>query len=327
MSTGDRLHAFDHLKALAIVAVVFTHAGPDSWFAEGNPLVWFATKTWTVFHVPSFLFVSGFLYARPVALAPGVVAARLLRVLLPYLLWSAVAQASGVTGARDAGEMAWQIATGSSVGVYYYVVLVSACILLMLPLSLLGRVGALVLLGLYSAYSIAAVVEPSWMSGDTLFWLMREPFQLFAFGFFLCGWLCALWREEILRFWRSRVFLALVVSSVVTTVGLVLVSGVAGITLGYFDRAVYTFGVIASVVLLTSSIVPNAAIRFLSSATLGIYLSHYLFMLWLRPWVDDWAELPRVAALVAVGLVGSITVCGVGRRVLGPDRAARWLGA
>jgi surface polysaccharide O-acyltransferase-like enzyme len=324
---SDRLHAFDHLKAIAIVAVVFTHAGSDAWFAQGSPLVWFVTKSWTVFHVPSFLFVSGFLYAKPRAIAASGAAARLLRVLLPYVLWSCVAQASGLSGAGSMKEVLLQFATASSLGVYYYVMLFSGCIVLMLPLSYLGRCGALVLWCVYTAYAAGAVVWPGWKTSDTLFWLMREPLQLYAFGFFLTGWLAALWRRELSAWVQGHPLAAIVGSSLLATLGLLFVSGAMPFSLGYFDRAVYTFGVISSCALLLSARPANRAERFLSDATLGIYLSHFLFILWLRPWVADWSEAPRVVALAAAGLVGGIGVCWLARRALGRARASRWLGA
>lgn len=327
MAESARLHAFDHLKAIAIVAVVFTHAGPDSWFPEGSRLAWFITKSWTVFHVPSFLFVSGFLYASVQPIRLGTVGARLLRVLLPYLVWSFAAQASGLSGAASAEEVLLQLATASSLGVYYYVMLISGCILLMLPLSYLGRQAGLALWGLYTAYSIGAVIDPSWMSADTLFWLMRLPLQLFAFGFFLTGWLVALWLPE-LRAWRERSpFVAVAGSAVLTTVGLALVCQVVPFSLGYFDRAIYTFGVIGTFALLLSTKPANRGVRFLADATLGIYLSHFLFVLWLHPFVADWSELPRVFALTAAGLAGGIAAMGLARLLLGRERASRWVGA
>jgi len=327
LAAPARLHAFDHLKAAAIVAVVFTHAGPDSWFVEGSSAVWFLTKSWTVFHVPSFLFVSGFLYAKPQPIAASTVAARLFRVVLPYLVWSCIAQASGLSGATGSKEMLHQLVTASSLGVYYYAMLISGCILLMLPLSFLGRRGALALWCAYTAYSVGAVVWPGWMTGDTLFWLMREPLQLYAFGYFLTGWLAALWRPELSAWVRRHPVPAVVGSSLLATLGLLLVAGWTPWSFGYFDRAVYTFGVVSSCALLLSSRPASRAERFLADATLGIYLSHFLFILWLRPWVADWPEGPRVAALVAAGLAGGIGLCWLARRALGPSRASRWLGA
>jgi fucose 4-O-acetylase-like acetyltransferase len=327
LAESDRLHAFDHLKAIAIVAVVCTHAGSDAWFAEGSPVVWFLTKSWTVFHVPSFLFVSGFLYAKPQAIAASGAAARLLRVLLPYVLWSCVAQASGLSGASSMREVLFQFATASSLGVYYYVMLLSGCIALMLPLSFLGRRGALALWCVYTAYSVGAAVWPEWRTGDTLFWLMREPLQLYAFGFFLTGWLAALWRPELSAWVQRHPLAATVGSSLLATVGLLFVSGAMPFSLGYFDRAVYTFGVVSSFALLSSARPAARAERFLSDATLGIYLSHFLFILWLRPWVADWPEGLRVTALVSAGLAGGIGVCWLARRALGSARASRWLGA
>ncbi len=64
MRAKERIAAVDVIKALAILAVVVRHAGPPPWnpaFAEFDRVF---RASWVYFHVPSFLVVAGFLYAR-----------------------------------------------------------------------------------------------------------------------------------------------------------------------------------------------------------------------------------------------------------------------
>ena len=60
-----RLFALDHLKAFAIVAVVFTHSGTAAWVKEGIDLV--LTRLWTPFHVPSCVVSAELLAGTPSA--------------------------------------------------------------------------------------------------------------------------------------------------------------------------------------------------------------------------------------------------------------------
>ena len=97
------------MKALAIVAVVFTHAGSAVWMKEGADLI--LTRLWTPFHVPSFLFVSGFLSARRIAIPFAEVRRRLGRVLVPYVVASLLAVAVGVAAPRGVLDFLGMLAT------------------------------------------------------------------------------------------------------------------------------------------------------------------------------------------------------------------------
>ena len=43
--------------------------------------------------------------------------------------------------------------------------------------------------------------------------------------------------------------------------------------------------------------------------------------------VDGWSPWPRLAMLVAAGLTGGVGVVWGARRILGAERARRWVGA
>jgi peptidoglycan/LPS O-acetylase OafA/YrhL len=324
---NDRVYAFDYLKAVAVIAVVFTHAGADDWRRTGDFLAFFLTKGWTVFHVPSFLFISGYLYARPTTIDLGTVWVRLGRVLLPYVLASVAAQVAGVTGAGNLGEVLFQLLTASSVGVYYYIFLFAVCILLMWPLSRLDRRGALVLWCVYVVYSVAVLVDPMLAMADSIFWTVRDPLQYFAFGFFLSGWVSALWREEIVSFARRRGELTAILCVGIAGFGLALCTQELPFTLWSFDRALYTFGVIGLFVIFAPRRPAGPVVRFLADATFAIYLYHVIFQSLTRSLTTTLPAMLQIAVQVSVGLGGASLVVLLSRRLLGGTRARRWVGA
>lgn len=67
------------VKAAAIVAVVFTHAGP---MGKSTPAEELLRSVWVPFHVPAFLMVSGFLCSRPTPLSFRDVGRRISRYLV-----------------------------------------------------------------------------------------------------------------------------------------------------------------------------------------------------------------------------------------------------
>ncbi|MEE2679340.1 MAG: acyltransferase [Myxococcota bacterium] len=325
-SGRERWNALDFLKAAAIVAVVITHAGPDTVGRVGDDLVWDLTKTWTVFQVPSFLFVSGFLYAARAA-GRAAVGSRLERVLLPYLVASCVVQLVGASQAQTAGEVFWQFLTASSLGIYYYVSLICGCILLSWPLARFSRVGILVAWVVYTAYSVVALLHPAFRTAGDFFWMLRDPLSLYALGFFLAGWASQLWLPELKRLRRRvpRVVLGVVVA--VAAFGLALNLQWLPFSWGWFDRAVYTLAVVALFALLLSRRIAGPAVRFLADATLALYLFHFPFLLAVRPFLQEAPPLVSVGIQVLAGLAGACAVVWLARRLLGVPRARRWLGA
>jgi fucose 4-O-acetylase-like acetyltransferase len=108
----ERYAAVDYLKALAIVAVVVTHAG----FWDRDPRFTFADRilrgSWVPFQVPVFYVVSGFLYYRATAIGWRTVSQRLHRILLPYGIASLAVFALGIS--RPGTPIVRALLTGSA---------------------------------------------------------------------------------------------------------------------------------------------------------------------------------------------------------------------
>ncbi len=347
-AAGGRWHAVDHIKAAAIVAVVFTHAGRVTLDARGSLPDLLLTSVWTRFHVPAFLFVSGFLYARSAPISASEIGRRVSRIGLPYLLASGVAIAVGLmvsagdppwipwpTAVRGFGDVAWQLATASALGIYYYVLLALACLPFLWPLSRSGRAGAwgLLLACVVVALAIDAgvVARPSlwlarWLGGDVTFWATRDPLEGFHLGYFAAGWVAALHVADLARAASSRPALWLGLSGAGVVLGWLTFSGVLPAR-GTFPRVAYTLAVVAGVALLTRRRTAGRAVRFLGDTTLALYLHHRIFQLLAQPATDGWPAPLRIAGQVTAGLAGASLVVWSGRRLLGAERARRVLGA
>jgi len=321
-----RLHAIDHIKAAAIVAVVFTHAGKSGWLPRADSYDFFLTWVWTLFHVPSFLFVSGFLYARSFGVDLAHVRSRLSRVLIPYLIASCVAQLAGVTTARSLGDVAYQFATASSLGVYYYIFVIVLCIPLIWPLSRIGRRGVWAAWLACVVLTVAFELERSLQPATSLLWSLRDPLEKFQLGYFLSGWLAALVLPEISRLYDRHSRLVALLSGAACLLGLAMFARLVELPIGTFQRVVYTFGVIGTISIAAHGRPAGPVVRFLGDASLSLYLYHRIFQLLARPLTDGWSDPLRILGQVVFGLGGASLLVLVGRRLLGAPRSRRLLG-
>lgn len=321
-----RLHAIDHIKAAAIVAVVFTHAGRSGWAPRADSYDFFLTWVWTLFHVPSFLFVSGFLYARSSGVDLAHVRSRLSRVLIPYLIASGVAQLAGVTAARSLSDVVYQLATASSLGVYYYIFIILVCIPLIWPLSRMGSRGVLAVWLACFALTVAFEVDPSLRPTTSWHWAVRDPLEKFQLGYFLSGWVAALALPEISRLYDRHARLAAWLGGLGCLLGLSMFARLVELPIGTFQRVIYTFGVIGVLSIATRGRPAGPVVRFLGDASLSIYLYHRIFQLLVRPLSDGWCDPLRILGQVAVGLGGASLLVFAGRRLLGAQRSRRLLG-
>jgi len=315
MASGGRPYwsAIDYLKTAAIIAVVFTHAGPRWYDSSLDRLL---RTVWVSYHIPVFLLISGFLYWRPREIAVGEVGRRLVRVLVPYAIASCLVWILGVNTATDFGNMLFRLVTGSALGIYYYVFLIALFIPLLWPLSRMQRWALLAVLVCAYAYPMAAKIRPELELASQLFWRTRNPLYYFL-AFFLTGWVAAAFLptlEEIRR--RAEPLLWAAAIGGVAVWFAVRGFHVAIPTLGA-ERAIYCCSVVLIGVLLTSGRRVPRVVRFLSEASFTIYLYHVFFIAPLRPYMGGWNPLLRAPLLVALAVLGSAVIVLVGRRILG----------
>jgi len=319
-----RIAGLDFIKAACIVAVVLEHVRLPGWAPSGIGLVdHLLGLSWGYFHVPGFLFVSGYLYAeRRDRVGPGWLRARLARLLVPYLVASAAVFIVGslLWGGWTLGDAGFALATGSALGIYYYVFIATICVLVAWPLA---RVPDRFLL-----YVVLAIVVGSWLSrfappSRAVFWLLRDPLNMFV-AYFAVGWWAARNGNLVARVAKQRwLAFALVVAGIGLWASLQPPGRVLPINAG--ARFVYSLAAIAGIALLVRGRRAPAWIVWLSQATYPIFLYHMLFIRIVRPQL---AGVSQVGVAVAEGLaaaLGAGLVIGLGVW-LGGERGRRVLG-
>jgi peptidoglycan/LPS O-acetylase OafA/YrhL len=243
-------------------------------------------------------------------------------------------QALGLSTATSWAEIGFQLLTGSSLLIYYFIFILTWCILLTWPLSRAPRgfvppalVGLLAATIVCEVYGRRAPGDPigGGLSRGHLVWLTE--FYLYPLAYFLIGWLAASRRDAWRRFAAEHA-LGLVALCLLG-VGVFLAGDPWTETFmpaPSAARAVYTLCVIGILARTPAAVARLRPLRFLSEATLGIYLYHRFFQMAAKPSLEAWPPLALALALAVVGLVGASCLCLAGRRLLGP-RARLLLGA
>ncbi len=312
---SSSLPAVDYIKSAAILAVLVQHAVPA-----------FFDRPWTPtektvfgiisFHVPTFLFISGFLSHAEKTVSWGGIGTRLLRIVPPYLVATAVAWAFGFVELPTLRRLVFVIVTGAALAHYYFVPMLILCVL-MLPV--LSRMSTSLLVGAVLLILVGAEwmwVTPAWRLGYDLFWLVRNPVLQFHLGFFLLGVIAARVRPTLEDLGTERRFLVMATAAFAVVV-LPWAGSVNEMIFHPGMRALYTLSVMA----LIAAAVPRgpapAWIRFLSEGTFTIYLYHWFAFYALLRLVNPGPPAVRVLVLTFVGLAFSTSVVLLGQRALG----------
>jgi len=335
MNAEGRWGGVDWIKAAAILAVIAQHSGIE--FMPMTPFEKLVRTHASAFHVPAFFVVSGFLYAGYGPIDGATLRRRLIRLLVPYAIASLLVQLCFTLPppARDSVELLPQLfgltvdpavpATGgvlrlltaSSLGIYYFVMLMLFFQLLSWPLSRLSPRAIAILLIVAVTYLVLWAQEPLFRTSYNFFWEIRNP--LHSWHFFLAGWLVRLhWQplRDLFRRNRAQVVVAAVAGIFVYAVAM----RAEQLAASRLYRTVYTFSVIALILAWFGERRVPAPVRFLSESTFAIFLYHRFFQLLVDRYTADWHDVARFCALFAVGVAGGVLLSAAGRRLLG----ARW---
>ncbi len=314
-----RYAEIDALKAAGIVAVILIHSMRAELAPSISPLeVWLGHVT--RFGVPAFLFASGVLYATRSRVRAGTTGRRLRRILVPYTMASLLAQGwhHGVGLPTTTGSPVTDLLLGASFAPYYYVLEITV---LVLVTPLFGRLGGGALAGLAvllpAQWFFAAAVAPDAVHP---FWQIRNP--LLWWGYFAAGWVVREHHAAIVA-WiapRSRAFVA---TSGAIVAALAIASGADGPQIAVRSAAwLNVYAILATLFAATCNRSHSPApVRYLSDATYAIYLLHLFFVysvarhLHMEP---GRADLVVMGTLSGAGLLGSLAVVAVTRRLLGP---------
>ena len=203
MPKTERLAPIDVLKAVAIVLVVVNHATNNE--QENTFEVYLAQFSRYV--VPMFFAVSGWLQATEKPIAAKVTGQRLKRLLIPYLVASALVElylwARGTP--RSQWEILHDVVFASAFGAYYFVFGLFTMILLAPLFARVPRrrllTAWLVLVALRASFLVFQALFP--LPPGALFWGIRDPSWVAIY--YLAGWLASLYREPLKNLCRRTV--------------------------------------------------------------------------------------------------------------------------
>jgi len=307
----DRIAAIDYAKALAILAVVLTHSGFSFFHPQWTSVDHYLRRVLAAFHVPTFILVAGFLHATASPLAVAGLRRHLQRLLPPYILASIVGHYAGY-GPRDSPGLVYELLTGGALGIYYFVFVLTICVLSgwVLSRSRVVLYGGLVLL---AGYTVGTFVYGNPIFG--WYWTIRDPSRWL--GYYLLGWILRLhWHSvsRALTSHRKKLF----------TAGLLLMAGYVtamsdppGQSLIGVLVATYTLGVMIVLFCLVPGGAAPTCVRYLSENSYTIYLYHFFPIHTLLGYTRGLDPLSRLAIIFVVCLCFGLAVAGVGERVLG----------
>lgn len=290
--------------------------------------------TLTRFAVPTFFLTAGFLYFSPTPIPTAVVFRRLRRILIPYVVASVIA----ITGRRlfvgpfPIRQAAYELLTGSAVTVYYFVPVLSAAVLLLPFLSRRPRAAVPLLAVFFAGGLVSEVFFPGAHVSpevDPFYWEFRSPLRWW--GFFIFGWVLA-GHYPLVRRLSPRSARTIGIAALTILVALFVYYATAlpprYTPAGGVVHYAVIYCTLTSVFFFGLGAPEHASVRWLSDATYPLYLYHPFFISW---WQDlaasafpDLRLVPDPLAFL-VGMLGSIGVVVVGRRLLG-ERARVVLG-
>ena len=145
--------------------------------------------------------------------------------------------------------------------------------------------------------------------------------SLFFLGYFLTGWLFAHHLDSFRNFFlsiKNWIWLPLLAAAAgyVTFNALAMWADSSPGRHFAFYRIGYTLSITGLIVIFTHRLRVPGLVRFLSEASLTIYLYHLLFQSEFLKFTFEWSPIPRVLAMLIVGLVGASLVAGLGRFLL-----------
>jgi fucose 4-O-acetylase-like acetyltransferase len=298
--------------------VVVNHAGPFAFGPAYTEVDRILRSRWVDFHVPAFVFVSGFLYHRAAPVPARAVGERLARIVLPYLVASLVGIGSGAF--RPPAPLWLCLATGSAIGIYYYVFVMACLIPLVWPLSRLPTRVAEALLAALLLRLALAVFWPGLLPTLGWFWAVRNPLGLAPL--FLLGWVARARLPELAALARGRTGLVAGLAAATAVLYVGFVDSLANAGARGLGRTAYTCAVMALLALASAGRPLPRAVRALGDATLTIYLYHIMVYVFLG-YLGQTPPALRIPTLAALGLAGGLAVAFGGRTLLGPR--ARWV--
>ena len=305
------------MKAIAIIAVVVTHAGPSPWLPGASAFDQVVRGSLAVFHVPSFLLLAGFLYAAHPVLSTPDLSRRMQRLLVPYVVASVVVLTLGFAQPATRTEALFMLVTGSSLGIYYFVFLLAESVTLTYLMTHLSpRAPCLALGAAFGWWLLKPLLTASPPTrGLPSFWSFRDP--LWFGAYFFVGWNVRRRWGRVRRLLESYRTPLTILAALVCLIHVSIWPDTRTTYLDPFARGAYVLSVVGLIISATQNARVLPVVRFLSEASYTVYLYHSLFITAASPFVSSLDAPLRTLTLTSVGLLGSSALVYLGRRTLG----------
>lgn len=300
---NTRNSRYDLIRSIAIILIVFIHSmgmitgvAPAGWFPIRVEYALLKAVISPGVHL--FILLSGALLLGKEEPVWVFYRKRLRRILVPFLLWSAVLYV--LTGLTTEGfdwkhclpDFGWKLLTNGIHGTYWFVYMILGLYLITPLLRFICRTKA----GCTSLLLLSVAAYGVYLAFPSLSWLSN--------AICLIDYVAGYWLVRYLRGSRPLIFLAVVV--------------LVGSFLGEFLQRVLTENNYPFEVLLAAAIFfllvhtareprLSPAFQLLGDCSLGIYLSHCIFISAFTR-VAMWAGIPAAAGPFFVGLATLATV-------------------
>jgi surface polysaccharide O-acyltransferase-like enzyme len=344
---------FEAWRGLAILMVVngHTHTAGFSFLdsAAGQWNYWYTMvfRQSELCAVPLFLFVSGYLSGevrfRSLSDYTSFLGRRLPRIMIPYLFWSAIfiTLYLWMDEALTPGNFALRLAIGGGDGPYYFTVALLQCYMLAPLFSYLieTRLGTAVVVTIHVAFlSLVYYLRLRVFTADNYFGM--PVFIFFSwpcltwFTFFYLGMLCRRYSQ-----WTHRIPLSLLIVAAAVMFAVMYAEAYVLCRTGHREMAtaiyrvtcgVYSFFIVIMLFKLRHLHWPRFLVR-IGGFTFGIFFIHMFLLRAIEPRMRHIGSLYAIQPAyqlfaTVIVLCASIAVVIAGRRVLGRERASKWLG-
>lgn len=345
--------AFEAFRGLAILVTVNGHAHIAGFaFANADVGQWnywysLAVRQLELFAVPLFLFVSGYLSGdvryRSVWDYGSFLRRRLSRIMIPYLVWSVIfiSLYLWMDKALTPGNFMLRLAIGGGDGPYYFIVVLFQCYLLAPLFSRLAeqKYGAAVVVAAHLSFlAFVSYLRFNVFTADS--YLGMPVFIFFSwpcltwFTFFYLGIVCRRYPD-----WTRRIPLPLLASSMAIMYVVMNMESCLLVRAGYHEIATCTYRIscyfysvplVLTLFKLRNATWPRLLVHS-GEYTFGIFFLHMFLLRALESQARHIGPLYAIQPVyqlftTAVVLALCIAAVTAGRKVLGRERAAKWLG-
>lgn len=326
----NRWFEIDLIKAVSILGVIYIHSISRVVYPTDPTAVFFGD--WTRFAVPGFVFAAGFLFKKGEIDAPRLAWRLFIRIIPPYLvcslvfLWLGVAERSIGRGTSEGTRIITDLLFGNTIGIYYFVFVISYLYAFSFILRLLSRGLVLAIWFVIIGLTVWFCLEPLLFIPlflkqvlpktyyELYFILLRHPcVHLF---FYLTGWVVSLFYDYV-RYALKKGFVPFIVLALAADIAALYIIHRAYNGFSLKQLTIQAHIILTLLCILVVGVKQRfwvSAVDYLSRNTYAIFLVHLPFVRLIQSWFP--AITVRYSPIYSNlawlgGIVGSIIVITV----------------